>query len=299
MNTPVVSILIPAYNERFFGEAFDSALAQTLNDIEIVVCDDSPGDAIGQRAQAAGDARVRYVKNPARLDFAANFTQCLQLARGRYVKFLNDDDRLHPRCVQTFAEVLEANPNVALATSRRAVIDEAGRAAPDVPATTPVSHVSAFMTGLELGDFCLVNGLNLIGEPTTAMFRRADLVLEGASMFTWGGREYRCLADLSVWLRLLPRGFAYYGAGALSEYRRHAGQEQRQDNVRLGCLLEREWILAPAIAAGFLSHPTHRAAAVAAVRRMAELYAPLERSDPAARDAIARMRAGLAEIEAS
>ena len=47
MADPLVSILIPAYNERHFGEAFASACTQQGVDLEIVVCDDSPGEAIG------------------------------------------------------------------------------------------------------------------------------------------------------------------------------------------------------------------------------------------------------------
>jgi glycosyltransferase involved in cell wall biosynthesis len=84
MADPLVSILIPAYNERFFGEAFASARAQEGVALEIVVCDDSPGDSIGATVAAANDARVRYVRNPQRLGFGANFTQCFTLARASW-----------------------------------------------------------------------------------------------------------------------------------------------------------------------------------------------------------------------
>src|SRR5213075_2474740 len=105
------------------------------------------------------------------------------------------------------------------------VIDAAGRRQPDVQSTLPISHVSAYIPGSELGNFVLVNSLNLIGEPSTAMFRRTDLALEPGSIFRWGAHEYHCLADLSLWLRLLAKGMAYYSAVPLSEYRRHARQE--------------------------------------------------------------------------
>jgi glycosyltransferase involved in cell wall biosynthesis len=250
---PLVSILIPAYNERFFPQALESALAQTYPRTEIVVCDDSPGRGIGQAVERAASAKIRYVRNPARLGFAANFSQCFELAQGELIKFLNDDDRLRPRCVETLARVLTGNPGVMLATSRRGVIDAEGRECPDVPPTEPVSHVTALMLGRELGDFVLVNSLNLIGEPTTAMFRRAQLAVEDGAIFRWGGRDYHCLADLSLWLRLLATGLAYYDAGTLSEFRMHAGQEQEQGNMRITCLLERLWIAREARRAGFLS----------------------------------------------
>jgi hypothetical protein len=261
MADPLVSILIPAYNERYFGEAFASACAQQGVELEIVVCDDSPGEAIGATVAAAGDPRVRYVKNPGRLGFHGNFTQCFMLARGEMVKFLNDDDRLRPGCVAAFAAILRANPQVKLATSKRQVIDASGNALADVPATMPITKVSALMSGRELGDFVLAHSVNLIGEPTTAMFRRADLRLEDGGIFRWGGREYHCLADMSMWLRLLEGALAYYTVVPLSDFRIHAGQEQNREEVRTRCLVERLWIVRQARARGFLSAPVaHRMA---------------------------------------
>jgi glycosyltransferase involved in cell wall biosynthesis len=252
MPSPLVSILIPAYNERFFAQALESALSQTYPTIEVLVCDDSPGGEIGQAVERAASHRVRYVRNLARLGFAANFTQCFALARGELIKFLNDDDRLRPNCVESLARVLAANPAVRLATSRRCVIDAEGRACADIPPTVAVSHVSAIVFGRELGDLVLVNSLNLIGEPTTAMFRRSQLALEDGLLFRWGGRDYHCLADLSLWLRLLAKGLAYYDAGVLSDFRVHAGQEQGRPGMSLHCLLERLWIVRQAHACGFL-----------------------------------------------
>lgn len=297
MKAPLVSVVIPAYHERHFEDALRSALAQTFADLEVVVCDDSGDERIAAAVARAGDPRVRYERNPARLGFGANFSRGFALARAPYVKFLNDDDRLAPRCLEALLAAMESNPAVTLATSRRAVIDAEGRPAPDVPATTPISHVSALMRGVELGDFCLVNGMNLVGEPSTVLFRRADLDVEDGQVFRWHGRDYHCLADLSTWLRLLARGLAYYGAAPLSEYRRHEGQEQREVRTHLDCLLERAWILGPARAAGFLAASQLRAAAVRAARAMS---APFERAaalDGRIPAALAEFRRSLGEFE--
>jgi glycosyltransferase involved in cell wall biosynthesis len=253
--SPLVSILIPAYHARFFAQALESALSQSYGSIEVVVCDDSVGQEIERIVERAASPRVRYVHNAQRLGFAGNFTQCFQLARGEYIKFLNDDDRLRPQCVATLAHILSGNPNVFLATSRRCVIDAQGAECLDVPATAPVCHVTSLVLGRELGDLVLVNSLNLIGEPTTAMFRKADLTLEGETIFHWGGKDYHCLADLALWLRLLSRGLAYYDASALSEYRVHAGQEQEQGVMPINCLFERLWITQEAHRRGFLATP--------------------------------------------
>jgi glycosyltransferase involved in cell wall biosynthesis len=271
MPGPQVSILIPAYHARFFGEAFASARAQVHPSFEIVVSDDSDDSLIEECVLAADDPRVRYARNPTRLGFEGNFTRCLREARGELVKFLNDDDRLRADCIARLAAAFADRPGLRLATSRRHVIDANGTVRPDIPATSPVSFVSCVTAGIELGDLALMNGLNLIGEPSTVMFRRADVDSEARGIFTWGGTAYRCLADMSLWLRLLARGEAYYSAAALSEYRVHPGQEQRAAGIE--CITERYDLARQARLAGFLREPAQYRAALARVDALASLWA--------------------------
>jgi hypothetical protein len=290
---PLVSILLPAYRERFFAQALASALWQRWPALEVIVCDDSPGDAIERIVREAGDARVRYVRNPERLGFARNFSRCFELARGEFIKFLNDDDRLAPHCVDSLVRAMLANPSVRLATSRRSVIDDAGHVRPDIPATMPVSHVSALVFGRELGDLMLANSTNFVGEPTSVLFRKADVVPEDGLVFRWGARDYHCLADMSLWLRLLARGLAYYEAETLSEFRMHAGQEQRGPSMDLQCAQERLWISREARKCGYLSSPPLWAAALDAIIARAGVL-----RDDARYDALTRGRAAALADEA-
>ncbi len=293
---PHVSILIPAYRERFFGEALRSALAQHGPSMEIVVSDDSSGGAIEAAVRACGDSRVAYSRNLPALGFEANFTHCLEHSRGDLVKFLNDDDRLRPDCVASLAAAFDANPDIVLATSRRVVIDENGAPRAGLPATSPVSHVSCTMSGRELGDFALVNGLNLVGEPTTVMFRRSAVAIEAAGIFCWNGRHYHCLADLSLWLRLLARGDAYYFSPVLSEYRVHPGQEQRGAPMGLDCITERLHLARQARAAGFLAADAQYRAALERVRALAAQWRARGRLAPG-EDRMLESFAGDVELE--
>jgi len=295
-----VCIAIPAYSERYFPEAFASALAQRYAPLKILVRDDSPGTAIEAAVRAASDPRVRYVRNPRRLGFAGNFTKCFREADADLLKFLNDDDRLLPECVQSLASVLEANPKVRLATSRRRVIGERGEHLPDVQSTFAVSRVSALVFGRELADLALVNSANVIGEPTTVMFRRSHLPIEGDSIFRWGERDYHCLADLSVWLRLLASGLAYYCAAPLSEFRRHEEQEQGRPHVRLECMFERLWIARQARRAGFLAGESAWRTALASIKARADADLAKPNLDRRARHALTELAEELsAEIAAA
>jgi len=278
VSDPRVSILIPAYNERFFAATLASARAQTYAGIEIVVCDDSPGGAIEAEVRAAGDARIRYQRNPTRLGFHGNFTECFNQARGELIKFLNDDDLLAPQNVAGLVAAFDFDPRVTLATSRRRAIDANGAPVQGHLASSPLSMASCLIPGGELGNLVLINSLNLIGEPSTAMFRKRDLVPEAGSIFRWGGRDYHCLADLSLWLRLLARGHAFYQAVVLSDYRVHAGQQQETDAMGVACIAERFDLACKAREVGYLREAAQLRAAITMPLRMAEQAL---RGDPA------------------
>jgi glycosyltransferase involved in cell wall biosynthesis len=93
---PLVSVCIPAVRgPNITMRALESALAQDLEDFEVVVSDDS-GGALRDVVLAVGDPRIRYQANPEQLGYAGNHLAALRLARGRLIAFLHDDDRLLP-----------------------------------------------------------------------------------------------------------------------------------------------------------------------------------------------------------
>jgi hypothetical protein len=71
---------------------------------------------------------------------------------------------------------------------------------------------------------------------------------------------------MSLWLRLLAKGLAYYFAPPLSDFRMHASQEQLREGVRVACLVERLWIAREARAAGFLAAPQLLNASLSSLR---------------------------------
>ena len=92
--TPVVSIIIPAYNvELYIRKCLATVIAQTLTNIEIIIIDDGSTDstlAISQ-AIATYDFRVRvFSKNNEGQGTARNFG--LRQARGTYICYVDSDD---------------------------------------------------------------------------------------------------------------------------------------------------------------------------------------------------------------
>lgn len=229
---PLVSVLIPAYNPRFFAACLDSALAQTYSNLEIVVCDDSAGTEIETLVRSRVDSRVlNYERNSTRLRPRANFIRCLERSNGEFIKFLCDDDLLAPTCVASLLEAFRLAPDIALATSRRQRIDENGRPLADQPATLPVVSQSSVIAGYTLANAMIMVGLNTIGEPSTVLFRKADLVHHAPDYFGFDGAAGHGIIDMVTWAALLLKGDAVYLADRYSSFRIHRGQRQHDPTM--------------------------------------------------------------------
>ncbi len=95
--TPLVSILIPTYNQADILEnAIDSALSQTYENIEIIISDDCSSDSTEEICRKyLTDKRINYFRNPLNLGRVANYRKSLyDLANGEYVINVDGDDKL-------------------------------------------------------------------------------------------------------------------------------------------------------------------------------------------------------------
>jgi Flp pilus assembly protein TadD len=231
-STPLVSLVIPAYNHRYFKEALASALNQTYPLLEIIICDDSTDDKIEGIVLKSSDDRIHYVKNPARLGGARNYQQCFDLATGEYIKFLNDDDHLHPQCVEKLVRCLIRYPGVTLVTSHRQPIDQEGKALRDLTATNRPVQDDSIVEGKSACGFLLDNKTNFIGEPTTTIFRRREMEAVKPTIMSLDGEPAKMNGDVAMWLNLLAKGDLIYLIQTLSYFRIHPEQRQAEPEVQ-------------------------------------------------------------------
>jgi hypothetical protein len=180
-----------------------------------------------------------------------NFERCLALASGTYVKYLMQDDILEPRAVERLLDALLEADDVVLATSRRTRIDARGEPLPDRPEVRPPYAGDALVDGRAFGDIALEENLNLIGEPSSVLFRRS--ALGETPPFRLGGAPYRYLADLALWMTLLSRGRAAYLADPLSRFRHHDDQDSRVRANLVVSVLEWQRLHRESRALGFLA----------------------------------------------
>lgn len=238
-DTPLVSIVIPAYNPRYFHAALQSALNQSYRKTEIIVCDDSTGDEIGRAVADSSDDRIRYVKNPERLGGAKNYQQCFELATGEYIKFLNDDDLLYSQCVGKMVRCLQRYPSVTLVTSHRQPINEQGEAIRDLTATCRPVQDDSVIDGISACGMLLASKTNFVGEPTTTMFRKQDMESVKPTIMSLAGVPAKMNGDVVMWLNLLSKGDMIYLIQTLSSFRIHP--EQRQSDPEAQKLGEVAW----------------------------------------------------------
>lgn len=231
---PLVTIAIPAFKPEYFATCLESALAQTYPRLQILVCDDSADDELRQIADrhiAAG--RVEWISNRANIGGLANTIQCLEQARGDFIKFLCDDDVLEPSCVETMVAAFRRDPDATLVFSRRQRIDGQGQPLPDDHHTEAIAEHDCVFRGEALAGAVIALQANFIGEPTTVLFRKADLAWIRPHYAAFDGHDdIRVVCDIAAWHNLLSQGEAVYIARPLSRFRIHADQGQQRPEIR-------------------------------------------------------------------
>jgi glycosyltransferase involved in cell wall biosynthesis len=126
-----VSVIIPTFRRpAVLAEAIDSALRQTGVDLEVIVRDSSDDRSAEAVVAAAADPRVRYAAHaspiPGRPAVIRN--AAFAEARGRYVHFLDDDDRVLPGAYRTLAGALDVRPKTGVVFGRIAAFGDDARA---------------------------------------------------------------------------------------------------------------------------------------------------------------------------
>ena len=107
--SPLVSIIVPVYNvERYIKRCVDSLQGQSLQNIEIILVDDGSKDNSGRLCDefAQQDPRIHVIhKQNAGQGLARN--DGLNIAKGRYVLFIDSDDFIEPDTCEKLSDRME------------------------------------------------------------------------------------------------------------------------------------------------------------------------------------------------
>jgi glycosyltransferase involved in cell wall biosynthesis len=229
-----VSVVLTVYKRlTFFAQALESVHAQTFENYEVIVADDSGTAAARALSLASNDPRIHYHANPVSLGVALSLRAALGRARGKYVAILNDDDLWEPEFLARLVAPLEADPNRVLAFCDHAIMNAHGRI--DEAATD--RNTSRFgRAGIREGDVvdpkAFVLHENGVPLAMGAVFRAAALPPERLVRDVAGAYDFWISSLLAA-----SGGAFYYVPARLTRYRVHAGMETvRRDPEKTRCL---------------------------------------------------------------
>lgn len=191
MNHPQLSIIVATYNRppQLLQRAVDSALAQTVTDLEVIVIDDGSVEPVTLPERP----RLRVIRLPMNRGISAVRNFAVTIAQGRWISYLDDDDELLPH----FAEVsLQALASSTLPTPI-AVLSGLDAIHPD--GTLIRRHLPPT---LPRGAYF---GLERI-EPQQSFFSKQTLVVEREVLLDIGGFDeaFSALPYTEMFLRLNP-----------------------------------------------------------------------------------------------
>ncbi len=203
MNPPTVSVIIPTYNRaHLIREALESVFSQTYRDYEVIVVDDGSTDNTREILASYRD-RIHIVWQENQGISAAR-NRGILLARGKYLAFLDSDDRWLPEKLERQVSYLDQNSYMGLVSShlwRYEIGKEKERER--VPRSI----------GRSFGE--LVTGPNFI-DTSTVVIRKRCIEVVGNFDESMPAAE-----DWELWVRIAKRFGIHCMEDILAEHRWH------------------------------------------------------------------------------
>jgi glycosyltransferase involved in cell wall biosynthesis len=251
MPLPLVSIVIPSYKPQHFEQCLRSAIGQTYPNIEILVSDNCPTDAI--QIICAKFPGVIYQRCAALRE--DNVIAALFSAKGQLIKPLFDDDLLHPFCVERMVAAMQSADDIEMVFSASQIINVDNQRTE----TRRPFQAHGLLSGRDMHRSVTLEMRNFIGEFSSILFKRAKLWEIGTrDMFRLGGHDFTIgLADLAFYCKLVEGGSTFYIDEELTYFRRderHASNSNLSVNPNFGyCFSDYIDLLAVSHATGVIS----------------------------------------------
>jgi glycosyltransferase involved in cell wall biosynthesis len=199
---PLVTVIVPVYNaEKWIAKTLESALAQTLKDIEIIVVDDCSTDASVAITKRYPVTLIRHSEN---VGHGSALNTGLHNAHGEFIAFLDADDLWAPEKLAYCVAELQANCGAVLCYSNGWAIGENDE---KLWPLLPSGHMPPTPAQLLLN--CVINC------PAQVVVR--------SSMIT-PFSHWLQPNDHDQWIRMREKGEFVYVDEPLAFYRKHPAQ---------------------------------------------------------------------------
>jgi glycosyltransferase involved in cell wall biosynthesis len=214
MNTPLVSVIIPAYNyAHFLPETLDSVIKQTFSNWECILINDGSTDETEKVAieYCKKDERIKYYYQDNRgLSSARNLG--LKHSKGEYIQFLDADDFIHPEKFTKHLDSFDKNDELTVVYSNfKYFITETGK-----------FHDSHFerikIKGDPYQDFILNWGFEFV-IPIHCPILKSDFIKRNN---IWFDETLKAREDWMFWISMAKSGAQFsFIDEILSYYRQH------------------------------------------------------------------------------
>lgn len=209
---PLVSVCIASYcHQNYISECLDSVIAQTYQNIEIIIVDDGSKDAtpeiIAEYAKKF-PKKIRHILSHANQGISIASNHALSLAEGEFIALLGSDDRMLPKRIEEQVKYLQSHENCGAVFSQVCIINEFGEKLENSPLEKIFNKAIINLQNQLLASNCL--------NAPSCMVRSSCLAEVGkySPLLSY-------VQDYDLWMRLLCRFDIFVLPQPLTEYRVH------------------------------------------------------------------------------
>lgn len=115
---PLVSIIIPVYNQFEYTYSYLRSILKNSGDIEyeVIIADDCSTDFTKDITKVVEGVNVK--KAPTNLKFLLNCNNAAKSARGQYILFLNNDTQVQKDWLKHLVDLIESDSNIGMVGSK-------------------------------------------------------------------------------------------------------------------------------------------------------------------------------------
>lgn len=219
---PFMTIAIPTFNRAaLLKGCVGAALSQTYPHFEVVVSNNASPDDTRAVLSGFSDARLRVINQQTNIGLLRNWNACLASARGDYIVFVSDDDRIAPWLLERCAALVRQQPQLStVVTLSNLLAASLGRTK---PARASRLHDTGIWNGTEiLTDFLT----DKITVTMCSVMMRTDLLRANGGL----PLDLPHTADVAAWAPLLLHGMSGFVNEACATFTYHNNSE----TARLG-----------------------------------------------------------------
>lgn len=186
MLSPLLSICVPTYNRRtLLQTTLESLRDQSLNDYELIVCDDCSPDDTWDYLQSLHWPKLRVLRNERNLHLAGTMARLFSEARGEFMGMQHDHDLYSPHFAARMVELLRAHPDAGFACCAYHLLGNDGRMSDPDLAEFRLFPNNGAISGQQLLRIMATSLFTPIPAMST-VFRRAVVEQAGGYSAIWG-----------------------------------------------------------------------------------------------------------------